>query len=253
MNLIRTNAPDALQTANLSFLQDTCNKLDHISITFPLEEDCICYLLYENDCLLSALITFFRDCETMECYACTLPTHRRNGHFTQLLDELVNDYPDIELVFPVYDNCPDTANTLKALEATFWYQEHFMELTITRLKKSGFLKEDVDLNTITITSKRDDLNNQICYQFTKDQMLIGTCYLEIQKDCAYFYGFEISEPVRGQGLGGECLSLFLTHYVSMPENKERIYLQVSGQNLPAMTLYKKAGFIIQESLSYYLY
>lgn len=252
MNLIRTNAPDAHQTANLSFLQETCNKLDHISLTLPLEEDCICYLLYENDCLLSALITFFRDCETMECYAYTLPTHRRNGHFTQLLNELETDYPDIELVFPVYERCSDATNTLKALEATYWYQEHFMELTLTRLEKSGFLKDE-NSNDITITSKRDGFNNQICYQFMKDQMPIGACYLELQKDCAYFYGFEISKPLRGQGLGRDCLTLFLSHYASMPERKERIYLQVSNQNLPAMALYKKAGFIIQESLSYYLY
>lgn len=254
MNLIRTTVPDARLSKDLCLLQEACNKYDHISLTFPLEEDCICCLLYENERLLSALITFFTDSDTMECYGCTLPGERQKGHFTFLLKELVNDYPDCDFIFPVYENCQDGLKTLQAIEASFCYKEHFMELSIPMSEKSFFLMENKDGSGLTISSHRYS-DGLICYEFLKDKAVVGKCSLGLQENSAYLYGFEISNSLRGQGLGTTCLRLFLKTYVSLPRNqrKDIIYLQVSDENLPAVSLYKKAGFQIRESLSYYLY
>nr|WP_314459369.1 GNAT family N-acetyltransferase [uncultured Clostridium sp.] len=254
MNLIRTTVPDALLSKDLLLLQEACNKHDHISLTFPLEEDCICCLLYENERLLSALITFFTDSDTMECYGCTLPGERQKGHFTSLLKELVNDYPDCDFIFPVYENCQDGLKTLQAMEATFCYKEHFMELSIPMSEKSIILKDSKDGGGLTISSSRHS-DGPICYEFLKDDSVVGTCSLDTQENNAYLYGFEIPKALRGQGLGTACLRLFLKTYVSLPgdQRKNIIYLQVSDENLPAVSLYKKAGFHIRESLSYYLY
>ena len=254
MNLIRTNAPDAHLTNDLRLLQETCNKYDHISFSFPLEEECICCLLYENERLLSALIAFFTDSDTMECYGCTLPGERQKGHFTSLLKELVNDYPDCDFLFPVYENCRDGIKTLQAMEASFCYTEHFMERSIPVLAKSGLEEENEDRNDLTISFHKNS-DDQICYEFFKDKEAVGMCNLDIQEKSAYLYGFEISRPLRGQGLGTACLGLFLKTYTNLPADQrtKTIYLQVSGDNLPAVALYKKAGFKIRESLSYYLY
>jgi ribosomal protein S18 acetylase RimI-like enzyme len=254
MNLIRTNAPDAQLSKDLSLLQETCNEYDHIAFSFPLEEDCICCLLYENERLLSALISFFTDPDAIECYGCTLPGERQKGHFTLLLKELVNDYPDCDFLFPVYENCQDGVKALQAMEASFCYKEHFMELSIPMSEESIFIKEYKDRNDLTISSRKNS-DDQICYEFFKNKAVVGKCSLDIQENSAYLYGYEISELLRGQGLGTACLRLFLKAYTSLPENqrKDIIYLQVSGDNFPAVALYKKAGFLIRESLSYYLY
>lgn len=254
MNLIRTNAPDARLSKDLSLLQKTCNEYDHITFSFPLEEDCICCLLYEDERLLSALIGFFTDPDTMECYGCTLPDKRQNGHFTFLLKELVNDYPDCDFIFPVYEDCQDGLKTLQAMEASFCYKEYFMELSTPMSEEAIFIKENKDRNDLTISSRKDS-DDQICYEFFKDKAVVGKCRLDIQENSAYLYGYEISESLRRQGLGTACLRLFLKTYTSLLSNqrKDTIYLQVSGDNLPAVALYKRAGFQIRESLSYYLY
>ncbi len=254
MNLIRTASPDARQSKDLFLLQEACNQYDHISLTLPLEEDCICCLLYENERLLSALITFFTDSDTMECYGCTLPGERQKGHFTSLLKELVNDYPDCDFLFPVYENCLDGLKALKAMEASFCYKEHFMELSIPESEKSIFFKEIVDGCGLTITSLRNS-DGFLCYEFLKDNALVGKCSLDIQENSTYLFGFEISKHLRGQGLGTACLNLFLRTYISLTgdQRKDIIYLQVSDENPAAVSLYKKAGFHIRESLSYYLY
>lgn len=254
MNLIRTAIPDARQSKDLFLLQEACNQYDHISLTLPLEEDCICCLLYENERLLSALITFFTDSDTMECYGCTLPGERQKGHFTSLLKDLVNDYPDCDFIFPVYENCQDGLKALQAMEASFCCKEHFMELSISGSEKSNFLNENKDGSGLTISSLRNS-GGFICYEFLKDNTVVGKCSLDIQENSAYLFGFEISKPLRGQGLGTACLDLFLKTYVSLAgdQRKDIIYLQVSDENPAAVSLYKKAGFHIRESLSYYLY
>ena len=246
MKLIKTSIPDRLQINDLNILQETCNNTDHTSFTFPLEEDCICCLLYENDRLLSALIAFFTDPDTMECYGLTLSGERQKGYFTRLLDELTNDYPDSDLIFPVYENWQDGIKTLQAMEASFCYKEYFMECSIPRSDKPV-------LTDLTISY--ETCKDQISYEFCKDQKAVGKCFLLIQEKKAYLYGFEISQPLRGQGLGTVCIQLFLKTYCSLPADlrKDTIYLQVSGDNQPAFALYKKAGFHITDSLSYYLY
>ena len=254
MNLIRTNEPDARLSKDLLLLQETCNEYDHISFSFPLEEESICCLLYENERLLSALIAFFTDSDTMECYGCTLPGERQKGYFTSLLKELVNEYSDCDFIFPVYENCRDGIKTLQAMEASFCYTEHFMECSIPVSAKSVLKEENKERKDLTILAHKNP-DDQICYEFFKNRELVGMCSLDVQEKSAYLYGFEISEHLRGQGLGTACLDLFLKTYMSLPADQrtKTIYLQVSGDNLPAVALYKKAGFKIRESLSYYLY
>ena len=67
----------------------------------------------------------------------------------------------------------------------------------------------------------------------------------------YLYGFEIREGQRGRGFGTSLLIKvlsFLAEREPLP-----VTLQVSGSNGPALSLYKKTGFRITETLSRYLY
>ncbi len=103
---------------------------------------------------------------------------------------------------------------------------------------------------------RDNKEEPSLYTFLIEDRPVGFCYLDFRgQSTSYFYGFEITENLRNQGLGGACLSLLLETCFLRPgsEKLKKISLQVSGQNGPAMALYKKAGFQITESLSYYIY
>ena len=61
---------------------------------------------------------------------------------------------------------------------------------------------------------------------------------------------EIRAPFRGKGYGK---AFFLQVLKSLQENTSTVTLQVSGNNTVALNLYKKTGFRITETLSYYLY
>lgn len=106
----------------------------------------------------------------------------------------------------------------------------------------------------------------------------GNCRLIFCGDGVCFCGFEIAEPLRGRGLGKAALLLTLSLLESrkgadgaqrngdsgrdsgfcgllplcLPQ-AGRMFLHVSGDNQAAVSLYKKTGFRISETLSYYLY
>ncbi|MFT4006077.1 MAG: N-acetyltransferase [Lacrimispora sp.] len=258
MNLIRTNAPNETQTNSLLHLQEICRNHDNISLTFPMEEDCIYYLLCDEDVLLSALCAFFNENGDCECIAFTLPSKRNEGCFTRLLEELLKESGDCDLIFSAEETCQDTVRTLEALEASLWYREHLMELTTSDFPESPLAKGKTARAygiTMEITIAPSGSQGPVQYRFFKDNSPIGSCFLDVRKERAYLYGLEIREELRGNGLGSACLSVFLDTLFKQQEGErpEKLFLQVSGLNEPAMALYRKAGFHITESLSYYVY
>lgn len=255
MNMIRTKTPSPIQKKHLLLLQDVCRKHDQISLSFPMDEDCFFYLLYDKDNLLSALSAFSNENGDYECCAYTLPSNRQQGSFRLLLEELLKETEDRDFVFPVDETCQDTVRTLNAIGAELWYQEHIMELSFSDFLKTGLENNSRFSESLTISTPPDPEEDPCRWTFLINGNSVGSCCLDFREQAAYFYGFEIAEPLRNQGLGGACLSLFLETCFSLPDLKkpEKLFLQVSGQNAPAMALYKKAGFQITESLSYYVY
>ena len=180
MNMIRTKAPSETQISDLFHLQEACKKHDNISLTFPMEEECIFYLLYEEDSLLSAICTFFNENGDYECCAYTLPANRQRGYFTMLLEELLKETGDHDLVFPAEETCEDTVLTLHAIEADLWYQEHLMELTSSAFLKTGLTKNNRFSDSLTLSMTCNDEKEPSLCTFLINGSPIGSCYLDFR-------------------------------------------------------------------------
>ena len=130
-----------------------------------------------------------------------------------------------------------------------------MELPLSSLLITPAVNSQKRVNNLELSIASTPEEIPVQCVFLLDGEAVGSCFLDTQEHGAYFYGFEISEPLRNQGLGTACLSLFLETYFAHPNAKrfKKLFLQVSGLNQPAIALYKKAGFQITESLSYYVY
>ena len=83
------------------------------------------------------------------------------------------------------------------------------------------------------------------------QWAVGSFSLYLQPPAACLFEVEIAEPLRGRGLGEAMIRKLQALVPAL--GISTITLQVSGDNLPALGLYKKTGFRIAETLSYYLY
>ena len=79
----------------------------------------------------------------------------------------------------------------------------------------------------------------------------GSVNISVFSSYYYLYGLEIHEKYRGQGHGNHLLLQVIHDLAAFDPLPLR--LQVSGENIPAVSLYKKTGFQITETLYGYLY
>lgn len=76
--------------------------------------------------------------------------------------------------------------------------------------KTGLVKNNRFSESLTLSMTRGNKEEPSLCTFLIDDSPVGFCYLDFRgQSTSYFYGFEITENLRNQGLGGACLSLLL--------------------------------------------
>ena len=269
--------PSVCRTARLTpeqqqailLLTDYCREHDSISLTYPLtEEEAVFshYLLTDSrGQLLSALALLFLDYSALECIAFTDPRHRRKGCFSRLLSLALEDCKEQDLLFPVSESCTDTLAVIDALGAELFRQELQMERGLSLPLSSPCLSaghEAGDLLTPNDIFSENALWRLAipgpCHTCPISLDIVGSCRTTpVSRDILCLHEVEILPPMRGQGLGTILICRLLSFL--QEENRQRrdpmrnILLHVSADNQAAVALYKKTGFRITETLSYYWY
>lgn len=205
-------------------LYDACMDADFYYIirnTEPEESGC--------DAALCALLCGFRLGETlngqsvMEIQAFTHPALRRLGCFSMCFDSLRDDFRGFAFKFAVKEPASEgTAETLRALGAVHLEDEYFMKKTLSR----GIA----------------DPGDSLCRKEGEVH------FAPYNADTLYLYGLLVYDSFRGKGFG-ETIMRAAEAFTEGPYKS--ILLQVSGNNIPAYSLYKKLGYEVFEQISYY--
>lgn len=273
MNIIRTLSLSQKQMEDIRSLTSLCCQNDGIILSCPEDADEF-WILYEVNAegAMEYPAAFFAVYKTepdlWECYAFTRPDRRRRGYFSTLCSSVCEDSREEgepDLCFITDNRCGQTLEVLKHMEAEFLYDEYMMAL------EPGLADGDAD--GASVHGGCPDKCRELLLSIIPDNGLLtvtawlnpsdaedsptgvpspaGSCRLSIRGRDVYLYALEILPQLRGRGYG----ACFMDCIISML--KERGYrglsLQVSGNNEPALGLYKKTGFRITETLSYYLY
>lgn len=211
---------------------------------FPIE-DAAFFALCELDHTICSAAAFLKEDDLCyECYAYTTPSMRRHGYFSELLDAAIEALPeDTEFLFYTDGSDPDCMAALNALEAEQVLSEHMMELNLMYVQ--DFVSEP-SVPDFTVNRTSMDGTETLFYQNPH-----GSVRISVFSSYYYLYGLEIQEEKRGKGYGKAFLSQVLCDLAKKQPLPLR--LQVSGENLPALSLYKKTGFQITETLFGYLY
>lgn len=232
-------------------LYEICRQEEALTISFPCEEFTSSYLLYdeENDSLPAAVLGLIYDSssdDSAECFALTHPKKRQKGYFSALLDAAEEEIEEYDLLF-LTDGCsPGATHTLRALEAEPLSTEYRMEYDLTQ---KG---EYPHTSRLTVTeSTEEDESIRYDFSLTETQTPVACCRTRRFGIKSCFYDFLVQEEFRGRGLGAEALLLVLQRLSQKQETS--VFLHVSGENLPAVSLYQKTGFRICETLSVFLY
>lgn len=224
-------------------------KLLTLHAGFPLE-DAAFFVLYETkETLCSAAAFVPEDDICYECYAFTAPNYRCQGYFSEILDAAIDELPeDAEFMFYANGADPDCIAALEALEAELVLEEHMMEFDLKCLEKAVNTTSPADYSQIPLVCKESVIDNTKTLHYGN---AYGSVQISVFTSYYYLYGFEIQEDFRGKGHGKRFL--FQVMHDLAARSPLPLRLQVSGDNLPAFSLYKKTGFQITETLFGYLY
>ena len=218
--------------------------IQSMNSAFPID-DADLFAVFEVDGVIRSAAAFLREGEDVyECYAFTAPDYRNQGLFTELLGLAIDELPeDTEFLFYTNGTAPDTMAAIDALEAELVLEEHMMELDLKPWTTDYKANSEIPF-TMTLTTVDEA-------QTRRYENPYGSVNISVFSTYYYLYGFEIHEEYRGQG-HGKCLLTQVLHDLAV-YNPLPLRLQVSGDNLPAVSLYKKTGFQITETLFGYLY
>ncbi len=229
-------------TTSLQPLQKA--QIQSMNSAFPVD-DAELFVIYEFDGSIRSAAAFLCEGdETYECYAFTDQNYRRQGLFTELLDLAIETLPeDAEFLFYTNGTDSDTMAVLDTLEAECILQEHMMEIHLSAWDTVQTTYNGTPI-TMTYTTVDDTLTRHYENSY-------GSVNISVFSSYYYLYGLEIHEKYRGQGHGNHLL-LQVIHDLAVFDPLP-LRLQVSGENIPAVSLYKKTGFQITETLYGYLY
>ena len=226
-----------------------------------------------------------------ECIAYTSPELRRQGCFTKLVYAAADFFEDTDMLFPVQADDAGSRAALLALEAEEASTEYRMEKQLSPLephvgsagdsgtdpdaetRQSGApelssapvlsmkAEEDGDMTLFSFfLSSEEELpldrsgprSSRLCGAGRNEDFSPAAVCRTIREDtAACFYDFEVSGHLRGKGLGKQALAMVLAHLAERGILK--VFLHVSGDNVPAVRLYESEGFLVTESLVYYLF
>lgn len=237
MNIKMLENPRPEELSPLVSLAHLCREYDGSFLSFPEEPELCWALTDEKERPVSCTALCRAGEAAFECWAFTHPEHRRKGYFSMVLEEMCREGGPLEeadLYLAADARVEAARKTAEGIGAEPAGAEHLMEAALEK-------EDEADLPLIFLPEAQG---------FTV-KAAQGSCRLGIQDTSACLYEFEILKELRGKGHG----TAFIRSL------KQELYrrgirllrLQVSGDNLPALSLYKKTGFRITETLLYYLY
>jgi len=253
IHISSTNLLTQKQQAGLASLAALCRQHDHTDLSYPMEDDLTHFLAYLPDGTLVSCLTLIPYGDDLaECCAFTHPDFRNHGAFSCLLEEGLAHIPDSNLLFAVSGACADTLKTLEALGAEKDSEELVMECDLT--DSNG----PADFNYISTSSQENpeifSLHQSSDTEFSLYQgdTLLGTAFAEpVSESSVCLHHVEILPAYRHQGFGTVFFTLLLPALAR--QGFHTALLQVAGDNAPAISLYKKTGFSVTKTLSYYFY
>lgn len=293
MNLIHTKSLSKEQHDQIVTLLNKCQDFSPVHVSFPFEDGNFFLLLMDASDTPVAVMGLimppddFSDEEPVECVAFTRPSSRRRGYFSELLEKACELSGEHDILFPVDPESADTMATMRSIDADcvdtefqmkWCYDPNNIALDSSLISKfpliftctksnEGNVNESVDTescwDTFHSSNVPDPSVTILTYRFHEldpdpSCSPVAECMVLMQPVAehsgafhACFYGFHVHELCRGIGIGESVFYHVLKDLIT--RGCTQIVLHVGGDNYPAISIYKKAGFRITETLSYFMY
>lgn len=250
MNILFSQMLNSRQSAELLELIRLCEADEPTHLMFSLSEsDSFYFLGYEDGLLISAL-ALYRAGQFYECTAATSPSERKKGRFSALLSEAEDHFPDTDFLF-LTDGCsPSAALVLSHLGCELEHSDCLMEQDLSAIPSKNLPLSSLP-SGYTLEKADSEDGAGVCYTVRCSSVPAGECSVFSTGGSACIWGVFVEEAFRRKGLGTALVVSVLNDLSS--KTYKTVLLHVDGDNLPAISLYKKSGFQITRTILYYLY
>ncbi len=282
MILKKLNAYSDNVVNDMDRLEQICKEQDKLqgsifvdtTMNFNQEMNSI-FLMYDGDQLISLLTMFVPTQQEAEITALTLPSHRGEGYFKELLAKAVAElskYEIPEVLFVIESQSITGKQVITHLAAQYVFTEYSMGLEVrkyvpraqNRLKYLKPSEQDlerlIDISMRIFQESYEDTQSMIVNIFksgTRQQYLgilngeiIGMGSSRRDGDEVSIFGFGITPEFRSQGYGYDLLHLIVAQLSQQPGIR-KIVIEVDSDNKHAFKLYQKLGFQIETAFEYY--
>ncbi|MEY8337430.1 GNAT family N-acetyltransferase [Lachnospiraceae bacterium 62-35] len=249
MDILFTKTLNDNQKQELSHLISCCEADEPSRLLFSLSDDEGSYFLGREGNNLIAALALYPTGDILECTAAVIPERRRQGFFQSLLSLAEKYFPERDFHFLTDGNSPTALAVLSKLGCTLLCKELLMRLNLEDLSPSS-LQQKICSPDLFIQQTFD--KDSLFFHAFLGSSPIGTCSVFLSGKQACIWGMEIKQPFLGQGFGTSLLFQVLFQLSSL-HTLSFISLHVDSENLPAVSLYQKAGFQVEECIYYYLY
>ena len=248
------------ETRLLFDLTEACNKNDGTRYSAPCDAD-IFFLMRDEGRLAAALCAYHMGAESDgqavdEIYAFTLPEFRRRGYFSRLIS-LAEPVLRESLSFPVYEDRPESRAVISHFGARKDRDEYFMELCLEDLYRASRSEKG------SLPVEHDSDMKIKAEALSPTELFVSSKFCECslmryREGTTYLFGMLTYAKYQRRGYGFrfliEVLTGLKTGEISFPgePSPKKVFLQTSSDNPAAVGLYKKCGFYVRETLSFYI-
>ncbi|NLE15179.1 MAG: GNAT family N-acetyltransferase [Spirochaetales bacterium] len=279
MNSIQSHTLTEEQMKEIEQLQDVSHLSEglenrvFLSSEMNVYKDLDCFFLgYEDNTLISFLCAFFPSRKEVEFNGFTHPDHRRQGHFTRLVEHALSLYKPCSFTQALFQrelNSQSGLSYLKKrypeldrseyvmmLERQHWMnkeQSGTLELVTEQNKEAAIavmsdaFGEDSKESSHTLEYLLSQADRKtFLYRF--ENKAIGVLNAAMEDGAWVLHGVGIIHDSRNKGMGRQMLSLAFDHLFN---EAETIQLEVDSENPPALALYRKLGFRTTSRVDYH--
>lgn len=273
MNTIYTNKLTENELNQAKELIKICQNHDgtfkepYLSNMLNFDKSMPAFFMAYNENILVGILTVYADSYNIEVSINIHPKFRMNGIAKALYNlflektkgygissiefiserKFLDKNPDLLKHWNISET-DDTESWLKK-ERTPYEIEKISELSISIANESDIDKIakinaeafDSPLNR-SLSYAKEAMNdkNSILYVIKKNDIILGSCTVDISSNSNYLYGLAISKEYRGQGIGSYFVKNIVNELIS--KNNKDFQIAVDDTNIGAKKLYENLGF-----------
>lgn len=257
MNIIHTTSLSQSQLRDMQAITAQSRRRDGVTLSCPADGDAF-WLLEDSGRVLAFFAVYKMEQTLWECSAFTDPSSEGRGYFSMLLGEALavsEDAGEPDLCFVTDGRCARSLDVIKHLGADFSHNESMMACSLPGAVTGTFPRGRLRISPENPPTPLPEELSLTAWEIRPGALRLsmpaGSCRICLCGGSAYLYSLEIAPKLRGNGLGTEFI--FRIMDLLWQNGCRELRLQVSGSNLPALGLYKKTGFRVTQTLSYYLF